>query len=259
MPNLILELEVDRVDLVDEGANSAAFIKLYKRRETDVKMDFEQILAVMEPDHAAIIRETVAKAKTEVPEDVQADLEATKKSLEETTAKAASTFDELESMKKSKEKSEEPDFETVLKSMDPAMQKFVKNMKLKADAAEEAARQAAEKQIQDEAVAKARELKALPVEEDALVEVLKSASPEILEIFKAANAVIENSPSFEEVGKRNDGSNVNSGTAEAAWDKLVKKAKEIETRDGVSEAKAISKAMNENRELYREYLAGGAN
>ena len=34
MPYELKDLVIDRVDLVDEGANSAAFIELYKRKET---------------------------------------------------------------------------------------------------------------------------------------------------------------------------------------------------------------------------------
>ena len=33
MPYLLEDLVITRVDLVDEGANSAAFIELYKRKE----------------------------------------------------------------------------------------------------------------------------------------------------------------------------------------------------------------------------------
>ena len=54
MPNIIVGLVVDRVDFVDEGANSAAFIKMYKRREKD-DMDLEEVLAKLKPEHAEVV------------------------------------------------------------------------------------------------------------------------------------------------------------------------------------------------------------
>ena len=42
MPNMMTDLVIDRVDLVEEGCNSAAFIRLYKSRGE--KMSYESIL-----------------------------------------------------------------------------------------------------------------------------------------------------------------------------------------------------------------------
>ena len=58
MPYILEDLVIDRVDLVDEGANSAAFIELYKRKEQS-KMNFEEILSKMKPEHAKVIQETL--------------------------------------------------------------------------------------------------------------------------------------------------------------------------------------------------------
>lgn len=253
MPNLILDLLVDRVDLVDEGANSQAFIKLYKRKETDSDMLFEDILAKMKPEHAEVIREEVAKAKSEVPEettDALNNLQEEKNTVEEELAKAKTQLEEQEI---AKNKGSEPDFETVLKSLDPSVQEVFKSLKAQKDAAEAVAKQAAEKQIQDEAIAKAKELKSLPVEEDKLVEVMKSVSPEIFEILKAANKAVEDGGIFEEVGKsKTDGSN-----AADAWTQIEKKAKDIEEAEKITSAQAIAKAIKQNPDLYREYLKGG--
>ena len=61
MPKMITDLTIDRVDLVEEGANSAAFIRLYKSRGE--KMNYESILKSLKPEHAAVVEAEVAKAK----------------------------------------------------------------------------------------------------------------------------------------------------------------------------------------------------
>lgn len=247
MPSLILDLVVDRVDLVDEGANSEAFIKLYKRKENETTMSVEEILAKMKPEHAEVIREEIAKAKGEVPEAIATELAKAKQDYtellaEHEVAKAATVV--------------EPDFEEVLKNADPVVQEVFKSLNAQKQAAEEATRQLLEKTKHEEAVAKAKELKALPVEEDKLVQVIKSASPEVVEVLKAAATALDNSEIFEEVGKSKP---AGASDANTAWAKIEKKAGEIEARDSVTKAKAISIAIKENPDLYREYLDGGAN
>ena len=121
------------------------------------------------------------------------------------------------------------------------------------DAAEEAVRKAKEAEAQAEAVAKAAELKALPIEQQKLVGVLKGASPELLEVLTTINAAVDSSV-LGEVGKNSPGT---VGTD--AWDKIEAKAAEIVKAKGVSKAKAISLAVEENPDLYKEYLKGGAN
>lgn len=258
MPNILLDLHVDRVDLVDEGANSHSYIKLYKRKETDSTMTFEEIIAKMKPEHATVINEAIAKAKQEVPEETQKELEGTKKELETKSTELKDKDAELEEVKKSKPKeTDEPDFEEVMKSLDPSVQKMFADLQSQKIAAEEVAKRAAEEKINQEAIAKAKDFKALPVEEAELVTVLKSASPEVMNILAAANKAISESSVFEEVGK-SKGKDV-STSAEEAWDKIEKKAKVLEDEHKVSKQRAISMAVKENPELYKEYLEGGAN
>ena len=250
MPNLLMDLVVDRVDLVDEGANSAAFIKLYKRKEMETGMDFNEIISKLKPEHAEVIQEEIAKAKTEVPEEVAKELSDTKEEL-------ATTKTELEKVKeevnKSKEPAEEENFEEVIKSLDPAVQKVFKSLQTQKEAAEQVAKQLSEQKEEEEAIKKAKTLKALPVEEDKLVQVVKGVSDDVYEILKSAAKVLEESEIFEEVGKGKGG----TGSTDA-WSKIEKKADEIAKRDGITVEKAIGVVINENPELYKEYLSGGA-
>ena len=243
-----MDLVVDRIDLVDEGANSAAFIKLYKRKEMETNMDFNEIISKLKPEHAEIIQAEIAKAKAEVPAEVAAELSNTKEALEKTKAELEKIKEEI---KKSKESAQEENFEEILKNLDPVVQKAFKSLQAQKEAAEQVVKQLTEQRKEEEAIAKAKALKALPVEEDKLIQVVKSVSDDVYEILKSAAKILEESNLFEEIGKSG------TGTTDA-WSKIEKKAEEIAKRDGITIEKAISVVINENPELYKEYLSGGA-
>ena len=234
MPNLLLDLEVDRVDLVNEGANSEAFIKLYKRKEREKDMTFEEILAKMKPEHKEVVEQELEKAKTEVPAEVKEELEKAQELLD-----------------KSKP---EPSEEEVLKSLDPKVQEIVKSLKAQKEAAEETAKELMKKKEEEDAISKAKSFKNLPVEEEKLVSLLKTASDEVIEVLKAANDALENSASFEEIGKGNTDT-----VGVDAYAKIEKRAQESAKAEGITVEKAFSTAVKEMPEQYKEYLDGGAN
>jgi len=245
-----MDLVVDRIDLVDEGANSAAFIKLYKRKEMETGMDFNEIISKLKPEHAEIIQAEIAKAKAEVPVEVAAELSDTKKALEESKAELEKIKEEV---KKSKEPAQEENFEEILKNLDPAVQKVFKSLQAQKEAAEQVAKQLTEQKEEEEAIAKAKSLKALPIEEEKLVQVVKGISDDVYEILKSAAKVLEESEIFKEIGKGKGGA-----SSTDAWTKIEKKADEIAKRDNITKEKAIGVVINENPELYKEYLSGGA-
>ena len=256
MPYLLDDLIVNRVDLVDEGANSAAFIELYKRKERGDTMELKDIIAKMMPEHASVVQAEIDKLAEEVTKTKESLVEATterdaaKETLEAANDELATAKSELEALKANGTAFDE---EETLKAMPEEARELFTKMKAQKDAAEEAVRKAKEAEAQAEAVAKAAELKALPIEQQKLVGVLKGASPELLEVLTTINAAVDSSV-LGEVGKNNTGT---VGTD--AWDKIEAKAAEIVKAKGVSKAKAISLAVEENPDLYKEYLKGGAN
>lgn len=260
VPNLVFDLVVDRVDLVDEGANSEAFIKLYKRKENT--MSFEEIMKSIKAEHIDVINAEIAKAKSEVPESTVTELAKAKQDVENAIAELAKAKTDMQAAMDAKNKLEEElackgcgdsKEEDVLKNLDPAVQDIVKSLKADKLAAEMFAKQLNDQKVQAEAIAKAKELKAIPVEESKLIEIVKGASPEILEVLKAASDIIENSPSFSEVGKSK------GSDSSDAWSKIEKKASEYKVADStLTVQQSLSKAIKENPDLYREYLNGGA-
>lgn len=264
MPYVLENLVIDRVDLVDEGANSAAFIELYKRKE-HTEMPLSEILSKMKPEHAAVIQEALDKAAEDLKKS-QEDLatvttERDQATQERDTANEdlAKAKEELETLKAADGKEDEPsdkstsfDETELMKSMPDNVREVFEKMKAQRDAAEEEVRKAKEAEQNAEAIAKAKELKAIPVEQDKLVGIIKSASSDLLDLLTVVNAAIEGTV-LDEVGKSH------TDDTNDAWSKIESKADEVAKRESVTKSKAISIVIKENPELYREYLQGGAN
>lgn len=259
MPYLLEDLIVNRVDLVDEGANSAAFIELYKRKERGDKMELKDIIAKMTPEHAAVIQAELDKLSGEVTKAKEAETAATtdlakaKEDLKVANDDCAKVQEELDTLKAGSTAFDE---EETMKSMPEAARELFTKMKAQKEAAEEAVRKAKEAEVQAQAVAKAAELKALPVEQEKLVGILKGASKDLVDVLTAINSAVDGTV-LGEVGKNKPGSTTSSG--DEAWAKIEAKAADIVKSKGISKAKAISQAVEENPDLYKEYLKGGAN
>lgn len=280
MAHELLDLVVDRVDLVDEGANSAAFIELYKRKETTELMNFEEVLSKMKPEHASVIQAALDAKEAEVTK-AREDLETANQTLANKSAELDAANEELAKAKSEIEKQKDSyctcdgesddegkckvcskpkksasfDETETMKSMPKNVRDMFEKMRAQKEAAEEQVRKAAEREAEAEAVAKAASLKAIPVEQDKLVGILKSCTPEVADLLVSINSAIE-ATVLDEVGK-NRGNGASTGS-EDAWTKLEKKADEIAKRDSVTKEKAMATALDENPDLYREYLNGGA-
>lgn len=259
MPYILEDLVVDRVDFVDEGCNSASFIELYKRKEQS-KMNFEEVLSKMKPEHAEIIRAEITKA-AEALKQAQEDLATVTKERDDANEQLNTANDdlataksELETLKAENSGAATFDETETMKSMPQAVRDMFEKMKAQKEAAEAEILKAKEEKETAEAVAKAKELKAIPVEQDKLVGIVKSASPELMDLLTVVNAAIEGTV-LDEVGKSNPKNNDGD-----AWAQIEAKADEIVKNDAsVTKQKAISLVIKECPELYKEYLKGGAN
>lgn len=244
MPNILFDLEVDRVDLVDEGANSAAHIKLYKRKEHD-PMNLKEILAKMKPEHVDVINAEIAKSTT-ASEDVKAELIKAKEEL----AKAKEDL-----AKANEPAASDVSQEDVIKSLSPEVQAVFKSLNAQKEVAETIVKQLNDEKIEKDAIAKAKELKAIPVEESKLVEVVKTASPELFEVLKAASKAI-GAEVLGEVGKSASNTDFSSTSKNDNWAKIEKMADALVTKD-ITKAKAITMVVKQNPELYNGYVKGG--
>lgn len=274
MSYLLEDLVVDRVDLVDEGANSAAFIELFKRKERKESMDYKEVIAKMSPEQGKLVQAELDKLAGEVTkakEDlatVTTERDEAKKQLDETNGKLETANDdlataksELDALKQDEGKDDAAkaafDEEETMKAMPKEARELFTKMKAQKNAAEEELRKAKDAEKHADAVAKAATLKSLPIEQAKLVELVKGATPEVLELLATVATAMDGTV-LGEVGKSKAGAGTAS-TSNEAWAQIEAKADEVAKKDSISKAKAISKVVNENPDLYKQYLQGGAN
>lgn len=249
----LLNPKYTRVDLVKEGANSQAHIKLFKQKG-GIEMDFEKVLKSLNPDHAKIIQDEIAKQLSEKEtEHNQAltVLEKAKKDAEEALAEA-------QSANAAAEQSEE---EIVKSIKDPALRKLMETQIAKAKAAEAEVRKAREEALTAEAINKSAELTGIGADTETLAKVYKTLTltdtqlrDDVFGILKAAqNVISEGAGVATEIGKSAPGAG-NKSSEEEAWAKIESAATEIAKSRGISQTAAIAKAMEENPGLYREYI-----
>jgi hypothetical protein len=280
MPTLLENLVIDRVDLCDEGANSEAFIELFKRKELE-SMDLQEILSKMKPEHAEVVKNALDASNTSLNEAKAATEAVTKergKAIEDLNAaneKIASIEKKLEEKhpddcdceecqarrnKAAKDKASSGnasfDQTETFKSMPKEVQDYLSTIKAQKEAAEAELRKSREEAAEAAAIAKAASLKAIPVEQEKLVNILKTATPEIIDLLEVVNGAIEGTV-LGEIGKTASGSS-DSNSADA-WSKIESKADELSKSNNISKAKAVSEVIRTNPDLYREYLEGGAN
>jgi len=286
MPYKLEDLVVTRVDLVDEGANSAAFIELYKRKGPMDTMGIDEIVKSMKPEHATIVTEALSKAKADYDAIVkERDLSAT--NVATITAKLATATADLEKAKadlkaanasndvctcdgeadangmckvcgkpkkvKKADKGSSASFDETetLKSMPEAAKAIFLKMRTQKEAAEAAVLKANEKAIEADAINKAASFKALPIAQERLVGILKSATPELMSVLKDVDAAMQTCV-LDETGHVTK----SSGTKTDAWGKIESAADTIVKRDSVTKSKAITLAIQENPDLYANYLKG---
>lgn len=277
MPNLITELIVDRVDLVEEGANSAAFIELYKRREPNKNMTLEEIMEQMQPEHVEVLKaklaenDTVvtdlAKAKedlgvaTQAKEDVEKELKEVKEKLPCDCDGEADEKGTCKSCGKPKVKKAKSgaafDESEVIKGLPAEAQAYLQNLRTQKETAEEAVRKSIEDKANSDAVIKAAELKNLPIEPTVLINVLKGASKDVIDVLDTLNSAIDVAV-LGEIGKSNVGSKAGSTDSNLAWAKIENEATKLAKANGITQQKAVSEVIKSKPQLYRDYLEGGA-
>lgn len=235
-------------------------------------MDVKEILSKMKPEHAEVIQAALDKVADDLKEaqeqvktitaerdtatkerdDAKEECNAAKDELATANEDLETTKSELETLRAEKAGAGISMDETAtLKSMPTEVREIFEKMRTQKDAAEEELRKAKDAEKHAEAVAKANTLKALPIEHEKLVGIVKNADADVMALLENVSAALEGTV-LDEVGKSHTG-----GNNADAWTKIEAKADEIVKSKSVTKAKAISLAIKENPELYKEYLNGG--
>lgn len=245
----LVDIDYDRVDLVKEGANSMAKIKLFKSKgDLTMNPELQALIAKMKPEHQAQLN-LILKAKDDEIADAKKEAEDAKEELEK--VKSQSTAPNAET----------PEEEILKTVKDPAVKALLETQIAKTKAAEAVAKSLKAAEEEKEAIAKAKEVPNLGAEETKLAEVYKKLKTvdenlcnDVFGIFKAASAMVAQGGVLEEIGKTAADAGTLATSEEEAWNKIEKAAEEIAKSNNLSKAASISKAISENPELYQAYL-----
>lgn len=232
----LLDLDLAAVALCAEGANSRADIILTKsRKETNSMPDtFEDLMKALEPKQAELVNTHIAGI-TKAHDTVVKDLEG----------KVADLTAKNETLEKSKPT---PSAEDILKNASPEIQLLIKTQ-------QEQLNKMLERDAQNLAAVRFEKCKAIPADEATLKDVLKTASPAVVEILeKAAAAIVTNTETAKGSNKPGE---FQKHTVDADYDNLAKAAKTLQTSDSTMTFEtAFTKACEQNPELYAKYREG---
>lgn len=234
--SMLVDLDLDKVSLCNQGANSRAHILIAKRKEnSDMPKTFEELLKALTPEQADMVNTHIAgieKAKDDI--------------IKALTEDVTTLTGEVDTLKKSVPTKEEGT-EDIMKNASPEIAAYIAKLKGSVD------QLVADR---EEVLAKERfELvKAIPVDEAKLKSVLKSASPAVFEILKAAATAVETT--VLDKGKGKEEQNDFTETAAKAYDALDKAAKAIALEKSMTFEQAFTEACVANPEIYAKYVKG---
>lgn len=227
----LVNLSLDAVALCNEGANSRAHILLTKRKEKEsMPTSFEELLKALTPEQAELVTKHIAGIET-----------AKDGVIKGLNDQITNLTGEVDTLKKAK-----PAADDVLKNASPEIKAMVEKLQgtvntLVSEREEELVKTRFEK------------VKALPVDEEQLKSVLKSASPAVIAVLEKAATAIEEGLAAK--GKET-GNNFSGTSAEESYAKLEKAAKVIAAEKAVTFEKAFTMALEADPDTYKNYVKG---
>ena len=265
------DVEVQFISFVPRGANKKEYLAVVKELKEDI---VKTILETPDEDLAKALQEAGLEGEgAEALVGAAKVLKAYKDALPENAiailAKCAElALPEFEKedvpdkvVKETKKQAASELSKEAIAKMDPETQAVVKQLleenvvtKAEAKEAKQIAKELKEEKILKEYVKKAEDLPHLAIEPLKFGPVLKALGEghpdefsEIFRVLKAADAAIEKSELFKEVGKAGSG----ESSAEAA---VYAKARGLVAKDGdLTFEEAVSKVLEEDPELYEKY------
>lgn len=242
MPNyptpqsILVDLDLDKVSLCNQGANSRAHILLTKRKENQsMPKTFEELMKALTEEQVTLVTAHIA------------DIEKAKdEAITKLTDDVTTLNGEVDTLKKAVPAVEQKPDE-ILKNASPALAAYIETLQKSVSTL------VADK---EENVAKARFeiVKALPVDPEELKTVLKSASPATFEILKKAAAAIE-AGILKGKGMETPGDTFGL-TADKAFESLEKSAKKIALEKSITFEQGFTEACNADPETYAKYVKG---
>lgn len=247
MQSYLVDLDLTRIALCGAGCNTRADIILTKRKENpsmSTTISFEDIQKSLEPSALDTITKHFEELQASALQAKDAEIADLNKSISELTA-------EVNALKKSTTDTSaaaEPDADSILKGLPEEVADLFKSQ-------QEMLKQLIEKDQEATAQARFDAVKSIPVEENELKEVLKTASPAAYNVLLAAAEAINKNVTVEPVGS--DATGELDITTDSAYAALEKSAKAYQAaHPDVSFEQAFSQACTLNPSEYLKYTKG---
>lgn len=234
-------------------------------------MTLEEILSKMKPEYREVVEAELAKsASSEEQDSLQDTLTKAEQSVADLTERLEKAEQERDdaiakaAAKEAKKEDDDPkttsfdETENLKKSLAPEALAYIERLEVQKSAAEDELKKAKAVEKHAEAIAKAEELKAIPLEKEALIDFIEKADTTTVDMLSTISKAIETTV-LSEVGKSYDGGASFEVTSNEAWSKIEKKAQELATSQNITKEKAIGAVIEAEPALYKEYLEGGAN
>jgi hypothetical protein len=226
---LLVDLRLDRVDLVHTGSNTRADILLTKGKEQNaMPEDLQGLLGLLKPEQAEIVKSALAAKDTTITE-----LTGKVETLEKAAPPAAAVQTETPA-------------EDILKGASPEVLKMFNTMQATINTL-------VERDAENLAKSRYEVVKAIPVEEKELMEIVKTASPAVFTVLEKAAKAIE-AKVLAPVGKEG-GTEIPGADADSLYAKLEKSAEEIMAKEeGLTKEQAFVKACSADPKTYAQYV-----
>lgn len=238
MATKLRKLKIDRVDLVDKGANQAAHVMLFKRDETQE--------ANMPPEKKEITQADM--------DELTARVEALMKDHDDALKRAEAAEGEVAKRDAAEKEAGEQD---IWKNVHPEVRKQFEEQKAEITLAKAAAQLERDERVKQTSIQKAASYKYLPVNPDDDWEVFKAidgldtkVSSRIYELFSAGNTNLEKAIPTVERGSGGDGD-----VTRTAYDEINRLAASVVSKSSntVDHNTAVQQVLRENPNLYKAY------
>lgn len=260
-PTKLKDLKIDRVDLVDKGANPDAHIVLYKSEGGNPIMNFEELLKSLSEEQQELIKSELGKAAEQTKEDVAkaaTEQEELLKAKDDMIAELEAKMKEKEEAMKKRDDSQEE--EDIFKGLSPVLKAQFEDVQKRAAAAEAVVKALEEEKLTKQYEEVAKSFDKLPINANEVGSIFKSLAKsdqamynKLETLFKSFNEMVSKGDLFKELGSGKPG-----GTAQKPWDVIKSKADEMVTKGegSVSKEQAIAAVLKEHPELYNDYVKG---
>lgn len=215
------------------------------------QMPFEEFLNSLPKEQRELVENAIEAAKTEAAKEARAQAEA---EFEQTKNEMQATINDLQNQLQNANNTSD-DEEILLANADPKLRAMLEAARKREQEAQAALNAIKEKEELNQFKASLEKLDKLPVNAEEMAPILRNLAKNDKEGYDKLYALLQAANNCMEAGAvfNTNGSKTTDGLT--AWDKIQNKVKEIKNSNpSLTEAQAFKKVLEDNPDLYNEYL-----